>query len=115
LWKGAESVLFSGDAATSAVVRSSFDHSPEVWAGVTGKWQQLTHSNSAQQRGWGEGKSVTWKNGSFEAQGWLLFPQPYDPAKRYPMIVSVHGGPAAGVRPGWPHPGLPLQLLSGQG
>lgn len=115
LWKGAESVLFSGDAATSAVVRSSFDHPPEVWAGVTGKWQQLTHSNNAQQRGWGEGKSIEWKSGGFDVQGWLLFPQPYDPAKRYPMIVSVHGGPAAGVRPGWPHPGLPLQLLSGQG
>jgi len=115
LWKGAETVLFSGDSATSAVVRSSFDHPPEVWAGATGKWQQLTHANDAQQRGWGEAKSVTWKNGSFDVQGWLVLPQPYDPTKRYPMIVSVHGGPAAGVRAGWPHPGLPLQVLSGQG
>ena len=65
LWKGAESVSFSGDTATSAVVRSSFDHPPEVWAGATGKWQQVTHSNDAlpgaedaRQRGWGEGKSI---------------------------------------------------------
>ncbi len=115
LWKGAESMMFSGDTATSAVVRSSFDHPPEVWAGETGKWQQVTHSNEGQQRGWGEGKSVTWKNGSFEVQGWLLFPQPYDPAQHYPMVVTVHGGPAAGVRASWPRPGLPLQLLSGQG
>jgi dipeptidyl aminopeptidase/acylaminoacyl peptidase len=115
LWKGAESLLFSGDAAASAVVRSSFDQPPEVWAGATEKWRQLTHSNDSQQRGWGEAKSVTWKNGSFEVQGWLVFPQPYDPATRYPMVVSVHGGPAAGVRPGWPRPSLPLALLSGQG
>jgi len=27
----------------------------------------------------------------------------------------VHGGPAAETRPGWPRPGLPLQLLSSQG
>jgi dipeptidyl aminopeptidase/acylaminoacyl peptidase len=115
LWKGAESGLFSGDAATSAVVRSSFDHPPEVWAGATGKWQQLTHSNDGQQRAWGEGKSIEWKSGGFAVQGWLLFPQPYDPAKRYPMVVSVHGGPASGVRPGWPHASLPMQLFSGQG
>jgi dipeptidyl aminopeptidase/acylaminoacyl peptidase len=115
LWKGAESVSFSGDAASSAVVRSSFGHPPEVWAGGTGKWQQLTHSNDGQQRQWGEAKSVTWNNGGFEVQGWLLLPQPYDPAKHYPMIVSVHGGPASGVRPSWPRSGLPLQLLSGQG
>ncbi len=48
-------------------------------------------------------------------QGWLIFPQPYDPAKRYPMVVDVHGGPAAGVRANWPRSGLPLQLLSAQG
>jgi dipeptidyl aminopeptidase/acylaminoacyl peptidase len=122
LWKGAESLLFSGDAASSAVVRSSFDQPPEVWAGATGKWRQITRSNDSQpgvhdpaERAWGEGKSVTWKNGGFEVQGWLVLPQPYDPAKRYPMIVSVHGGPASGVRPAWPRSGLPLALLSGQG
>jgi dipeptidyl aminopeptidase/acylaminoacyl peptidase len=114
-WKGAESVLFSGDAATSAVVRNSFDHPPEVWAGTTGKWQQITHSNDGQQRAWGEAKSITWKNGEFDVQGWLIFPQPYDPAKHYPMVVAVHGGPASGVKSSWPRPGLPLQLLSGQG
>jgi dipeptidyl aminopeptidase/acylaminoacyl peptidase len=122
LWKGAESAMFSGDAATSAVVRNSWSQPPEVWAGPTGKWRQITHSNDsqrgvhdAQQRMWGEAKSIEWKNGGFEAQGWLLFPQPYDPSKRYPMIVSVHGGPASGVRPSWARPGLPLQLFSEQG
>ena len=87
--------MFSGDAATSAVVRNSWSQPPEVWAGPTGKWQQITHSNDsqrgvhdAQQRMWGEAKSIEWKNGGFDVQGWLLFPQPYDPAKRYPMIVS---------------------------
>jgi dipeptidyl aminopeptidase/acylaminoacyl peptidase len=114
LWKGAESVSFSGDAATSAVVRSSFDQAPEVWAGPTGKWQQLTHSNDGQQRAWGEGKSLEWKSGGWDVQGWLMLPQPYDPAKRYPMVVVVHGGPASGVRPSWPNIGS-LSPLSGQG
>ncbi len=122
LWKGAESGQFSGDASTSAVVRSSFDQPPEVWAGPTGMWQQITHSNQAQpgvhdpqKRGWGDVKSIAWKNGGFDIQGWLILPQQYDPSKRYPLLVDVHGGPAGVVRSNWPRPGLPLQLFSGQG
>ncbi len=115
LWKGAESEKFSGDAGLSAVVRNSFTAPPEVWAGATGKWQQVTHSNDAQHRAWGDAKSVTWKDGGFDVQGWLLFPQHYDPAKRYPMLVSVHGGPASVVRASWARPGLPLELFSQEG
>ena len=44
-----------------------------------------------------------------------MLPQPYDPAKRYPMMVDVHGGPASVTRAAWPRPGLPLQLFSTQG
>lgn len=122
LWKGAESELFSGDATTSAVVLNSWTQPPEIWAGATGKWQQITHSNDSQpgvhdprQRAWGEVKSIEWKNGGFDVQGWLMFPQPYDPSKRYPMLVDVHGGPASVVRAAWARPELPLQLFSGQG
>ena len=115
LWKGAETVLFSGDATTSAVMRTSWTSAPEVWAGPTGKWRQLTHSNDAQKRSWGEVKSIEWKNGGFNVQGWLILPQSYDPSKRYPMLVAVHGGPAGVVRASWARPGLPLQLFSGQG
>ena len=122
LWKGPETQLFSGNASTSAVIRSSWTQPPEVWAGATGNWRQITHSNdaqpgvhNAQQRGWGEAKSIEWKNGGLDVQGWLILPQPYDPAKRYPMLVSVHGGPASVVRANWARPQLPLQLLSSQG
>jgi len=115
LWKGAETTLFSGEATTSAVVRNSWSQPPEVWAGATGKWQQITHSNDARQRQWGEAKSIEWKSGGSDVQGWLILPQPYDPAKRYPMLVDIHGGPASVVRAAWARPGLPLQLFSGQG
>ncbi|HYL39568.1 MAG TPA: S9 family peptidase [Bryobacteraceae bacterium] len=115
LWKGVDTIAFSGDPNVSAMVRSSWSQPPEVWAGKTGDWQQLTHSNDPLHPAWGDVRSLTWKSDNFEVQGWLLFPQPYDPAKRYPMIVDVHGGPAAEHRPSWPRPGLPLQLLSSQG
>ena len=45
-------------------------------------------------------------------QGWLLFPRSYDPRQRYPMVVSVHGGPGSAKLPAWPGVGLEPALLS---
>jgi len=115
LWKGAESIIFSGDTSTSAVIRNSWSHAPEVWAGRIGAWRQLTHANDKLQPAWGEVKSIEWRSDSFQVQGWLMFPRPYDPSKHYPMIVVVHGGPAAAARSSWPRRGLPLELFSAQG
>jgi dipeptidyl aminopeptidase/acylaminoacyl peptidase len=115
LWKDAKTAHFSGDATTSAVILSSWSEPPEIWAGATGKWRVITHSNQDQRRWWGDVKSITWRSGGFDAQGWLMFPQPYDPSKRYPMLVDVHGGPASMVGSDWPRPGLPFDLFSGQG
>ncbi|MBZ5611866.1 MAG: S9 family peptidase [Acidobacteriia bacterium] len=115
LWNGPETIVFAGDPSMSAVVRSSWNHAPEVWAGRPGDWKQITHSNDALHPNWGDVKSLEWKSDRFDVQGWLVLPQPYDPSKRYPMVVAVHGGPASEYRPGWPRPGLPLQLLSSQG
>ncbi len=115
LWKGEESLVFSGDATTSAVIRNSFEHPPEIWAGPTGQWREITHSNADMHPDWGEVKGLHWLSDGFHVQGWLILPKSYDPARRYPMIVSVHGGPAAETRSAWPRPGLPLQLLSAEG
>ncbi len=115
LWKGADSIVFSGDASASAVIRASWTKPPEVWAGRAGDWRQITHANDSAHAAWGEAKSVEWTNEKSHAQGWLMFPQPYDPSRRYPMIVVVHGGPASELRPAWPRASLPLQLMSGQG
>jgi dipeptidyl aminopeptidase/acylaminoacyl peptidase len=115
VWKGAESLVFSGDLTNSAVVRSSFAMAPEVWAGSTGRWQQLTRSNAALHPAWGEAKSVEWKSDGFSVQGWLLLPANYDPGKRYPMVVSIHGGPAAAKKQSWPVGHFDLALLSGHG
>ena len=44
-----------------------------------------------------------WKSAPYTVQGWLLYPRNYDPAKRYPVVVNVHGGPAAACNGGWPN------------
>ena len=115
LWKDAETLTFSGEANMSTVIRSSFSKAPEVWTGRIGAWQQSTHSNDSLRPHWGEAKSIEWRNDGFNVQGWLLLPMNYNADKRYPMVVSIHGGPASAKRPAWPRPGFDLEELSAQG
>jgi dipeptidyl aminopeptidase/acylaminoacyl peptidase len=62
---------------------------------------QLTHLNDGVEPAWGKSVSLDWKSDRFHVQGWLMLPKGYDPAKRYPLIVEVHGGPAAAVVARW--------------
>ncbi|GAC1621963.1 MAG: S9 family peptidase [Candidatus Acidiferrum sp.] len=111
LFRGGESLTaglwgtglsLSRDGKMSAVVRSSFSKPPEVWAGVTGQWKQITHRNDALKPAWGEAKNIRWKSDGYEVQGWLIYPRDFDAAKRYPLVVQVHGGPGSAVQPSWP-------------
>ena len=34
-------------------------------------------------------------------QGWLTFPKDYDPGKKYPLVITVHGGPSWACLPNW--------------
>ena len=78
---------------------SSYEHPAEIYSVETGaqksiKLSQLTQLNAGLQPVWGKSDSVEWMSDGFHVQGWLLLPKNYDPAKKYPMIVEVHGGPA---------------------
>jgi dipeptidyl aminopeptidase/acylaminoacyl peptidase len=125
LWTGPETIStgsawdfgisLANDGKTSALVRQSFQHPSEVWAGEIGAWKQVTRYNAGAHPGWGKSESIHWRNDGMEIQGWLLYPADYDPARRYPMVVSVHGGPSAGERPSWPGPFFSLALLSQEG
>jgi dipeptidyl aminopeptidase/acylaminoacyl peptidase len=62
---------------------------------------QLSHWNDGLKPGWGKAESLSWKSDSFRVQGWLLFPKDYDEQKKYPLVVEVHGGPAAAAMARW--------------
>jgi len=62
---------------------------------------QLSHFNNAAEPAWGKSVSLNWMSGKFHVQGWLMLPKDYDPAKKYPLIVEVHGGPASAVVARW--------------
>ncbi len=124
LWKGDEtisatnealSVSVANDEKTTALIRTSFDKAPEVWAGRIGEWKQITKGNGELHPFWGESKSVHWKSGDFAVQGWLLYPRNYDPAKRYPMVVVVHGGPSYAESPAWPAAHFGIAAMSAEG
>jgi dipeptidyl aminopeptidase/acylaminoacyl peptidase len=97
-------VSLSADGKSAAVIRQSFAHPPEVWAGALGEWKQITSRNAGLKPLWGEARSVHWQNDGFHLQGWLLYPRNFDAAKKYPMVVLVHGGPSAMASPSWPGP-----------
>lgn len=103
-WRGAEAIDLSRSrcCSTTAAIRSSFSHPPEVWIGPIGEWKQVTHLNDNIHATWGEARSIEWKSDAFTVQGWLLFPSNYDASKKYPMIVQIHGGPASAALSRWP-------------
>lgn len=111
---GTDAVASSDDGKTLATVRSSWSLAPEVWAGPPDQWDRKTHANDALKPLWGKTESLRWRSDDFEVQGWLMYPVNYDPAKKYPLVVSIHGGPASSKKPAWPG-FFDMSTLSSQG
>ena len=102
----------SADRSVFVFQSSSFNTPPEIYAvhakesatvHSTGAAQlvQLSHFNDGLKPSWGDSVSLAWKNDNFNIQGWLLLPKNYDPSKRYPLLVEIHGGPASSVTSRW--------------
>jgi dipeptidyl aminopeptidase/acylaminoacyl peptidase len=107
------------DVHTVALIRSSFERAPEVWAGPLDAMKQITHLNDGMKPAWGKTENIEWTNDGFKVQGWLLYPAGWTPSdggpgKKYPLLVSVHGGPSSAVTPRWPgvgYGGVPFSAL----
>ncbi len=59
--------------------------------------KQLTHANDDLLRGikLGDVEEFNYTSvDNLKIQGWIVKPPDFDPAKKYPMILSIHGGPA---------------------
>jgi dipeptidyl aminopeptidase/acylaminoacyl peptidase len=111
IWKGPEGIhaygnspnfALSKDGKFAAVVLSSYNSPPEVFAGPLGEWQQLSSNNAKLSANWGKAESVEWTNEGFNIQGWLVPPSNVEPGKKYPMVVLIHGGPSGVTTSEWP-------------
>ena len=92
------------DGKTIAGIFRSYSHAPEVVL-ITGESPTptpVTTRNASLKPAWGEAKSIAWKNDGYEVQGWLLYPRDFDPGKKYPLVVYVHGGPSHISLSHWP-------------
>ncbi len=95
-----DAVSVSYTARLLAFVKSGHATPPEVWVARTGYEKQITHLNDGAKPA-ARVESVEWKNEGFNVQGWLTYPANYDAAKKYPLLVTVHGGPSASAGARW--------------
>ena len=117
LWSGEESVAVSAEGLSTAcpsgvtsVEHQSFTAPPEIEVGRLGHWRDLTSVNAGMTSP-ARVQSVWWKNEGFDVQGWLLLPS--GSRGKIPMIVTVHGGPAAAATPVFVAPGASPLLEHG--
>jgi dipeptidyl aminopeptidase/acylaminoacyl peptidase len=85
--------------------------------GNQAKWVKLTDPNAWVRRDvqLGEEEEITWKStDGTMIGGVLLKPVGYQPGKRYPLIVAIHGGPAAADMLGF-NGGYNAQVYAGAG
>lgn len=63
--------------------------------GEDGQLEQLTHLNEKvlEDRFVSKPRRVVMKKQPFDIDGWVIEPMNYDPAKTYPAILDIHGGP----------------------
>lgn len=75
-----------------------------VFEVATGKEQKLTSFNAALNASvaWSEAERFTYKSvGNTEIEGWLMKPYGYQPGRRYPLVLYIHGGPHSQYNEGW--------------
>jgi dipeptidyl aminopeptidase/acylaminoacyl peptidase len=80
---------------------------------------QLTKLNDKliKSRAFAKTEVVRWKGAdNDEVEGILYYPNPYDPAKKYPLITAIHGGPTGADLDAWgDNWAYPMNLLAQRG
>nr|MCU0635273.1 prolyl oligopeptidase family serine peptidase [Gemmatimonadaceae bacterium] len=99
---------FSIDATGRQVafVGTSMTRPTEVFlADATGgNERKLTAFNDAlnAEVAWADAERFTYRSvGDLEIEGWLMKPHGYEPGKKYPLVLYIHGGPHSAYGEGW--------------
>ncbi|HSS44096.1 MAG TPA: S9 family peptidase [Thermoanaerobaculia bacterium] len=92
------SCSWTPDASKAALAMADATHIGDVYVldARTRKLTQLTHVNEALFSQLALSRPEEFWYTSFDGQkinGWILKPPGFDPAKRYPLILEIHGGP----------------------
>jgi dipeptidyl aminopeptidase/acylaminoacyl peptidase len=99
---------FAYDAAhrSMAYVVSSVTQPTELYvAGVDGKGERkVTAFNEklTSEVAFSDAERFTYPSvGGLEIEGWLMKPYGYEPGKKYPLVLYIHGGPHSAYDEGW--------------
>ena len=89
-----------------AFVATSIDRPTELYiADANGRNERkLTGFNDAlnAEIAWPSADRFTYESvGGLEIEAWLQYPHGYDPSRRYPVVLYIHGGPHSAYGEGW--------------
>lgn len=99
------------NAGEIALIKSGFMHPGEVYIGL----RRITDFNRTFVYGHSmvQAEEIWYKmQDDRDIQGWLVKPLDFDPTRKYPMILRIHGGPASMFGVGFEHE---VQVLAGRG
>jgi dipeptidyl aminopeptidase/acylaminoacyl peptidase len=90
----------------AAFVATTVDRPTELFIAdlSTGQERQLTHFNRElnEEIAWPTRERFTYKSvGDVEIEAWLLRPYGYEPGRKYPLVLYIHGGPHSAYTEGW--------------
>jgi len=99
-------LAIAGKPAMLVAIRQSFTEPPTLVRVATkdGAATKLSDHNDAElaKTAFGKVESITYKGaGGAEIQMWVIYPPDFDPAKKHPLYLLLHGGPHNGVTDAW--------------
>ncbi|HTI13533.1 MAG TPA: S9 family peptidase [Dictyobacter sp.] len=111
---------FSIDAAkeTLALLVGDGTHAAEIFVSATRPNSELQRVSHANDELFAELQLSSLENIQYKGadgwsiEGWIMKPHDFDPAKKYPLVVEIHGGPNTLYGHGFFHE---MQLLTAQG
>jgi len=100
------SIALGSQALTMVGLRQSFSEPPTLVRidPQSGRATELTTGNDQALSGLAMGKveSVTYKGANnADIQMWVIYPPGFDPTKKYPVFLILHGGPHNGITNAW--------------
>ncbi|HQX12293.1 MAG TPA: S9 family peptidase, partial [Thermoflexales bacterium] len=60
-------------------------------------------------------EKITYRSDEFDIEGWIVKPADFDPARQYPLILQIHGGPAVMWGPATQSMWIELQAMAAAG
>jgi len=115
------SFAFTSDFRTLAFIEADPTHYPEIYVSSVQSFAPKQLSDfGAQLKGLtlATREVVSWKNSEgIEIEGALMKPADFDPNRKYPLLVVLHGGPAATSQavPGFDYPYYPKEIWAAKG